>query len=77
VNPNGQWLIKLWMPSMGHGSSPVKISQALGTAGAPLDGVFNVTNVFFVMPGEWEIRVIVKDGNGNLLDQAALPYRFN
>lgn len=52
----GDLSVVLWMPSMGHGSSPVQIEKV-----AP--GIYHVTRVFFVMPGEWEIRVQLKNGN--------------
>lgn len=46
----------LWMPSMGHGSSPTTILR--------LDvGTYAASNVFFVMPGEWQIKFQLKDGN--------------
>lgn len=55
----------LWMPSMGHGSSPTTLTK--------LDiGTYRVTNVFFIMPGEWEMQFQVKDG-ANLLDEAIVP----
>ncbi|CAN5708433.1 hypothetical protein BH10BDE1_BH10BDE1_03020 [soil metagenome] len=41
--------IVLWMPSMGHGSSPVTIER-IST------GLYRATKVFFTMKGEWEIR---------------------
>lgn len=54
----------LWMPSMGHGSIPTTTSL--------LDiGTFRASNVFFIMPGEWEMRFQVKDGV-NLLDEAVV-----
>jgi hypothetical protein len=39
-----------WMPVMGHGSSVTP--QIIG-AGA---GVYTVTDVYFAMPGEWDLR---------------------
>lgn len=49
--------VVLWMPSMGHGSSPTEVHR--------LDvGTYRATNVFFIMPGEWEIRFRAKDGGG-------------
>lgn len=43
----------LWMPSMGHGSTPTTVTR--------LDvGTFRATNVFFIMPGEWQMRFQVK-----------------
>lgn len=41
--------IVLWMPSMGHGSSPVAVER-LST------GLYRAKNVFFTMKGDWEIR---------------------
>jgi len=64
VDPAGTVSIKLWMPSMGHGSSPVTTTRVT-------TGVFRATSVYFVMPGDWEIRVLVKNGT-TLVDQASL-----
>lgn len=57
----GTVAVQLWMPSMGHGSSPTKIEKL------PTD-IYRVYDVFFVMPGEWDIRIQLKDGK-NVLDQ--------
>lgn len=46
--------VVLWMPSMGHGSSPVKIQKTA-------DGIYLVSKVYFIMPGDWEIRLQIKD----------------
>jgi hypothetical protein len=42
--------VVLWMPSMGHGSSPVGVEKVD-------TGTFRASDVFFTMPGDWEIRV--------------------
>lgn len=42
--------LDLWMPGMGHGSSPVQLKQ-LGP------NLFQVTKAYFVMPGQWVIRM--------------------
>lgn len=54
----------LWMPSMSHGSSPVSISR---------EGVghFRAENVFFIMPGEWQIRFQIREGN-TVVDEAVV-----
>lgn len=54
----------LWMPSMGHGSTPARV-QRLDT------GTYRAANVHFVMPGDWEFRFQVKDGN-TLTDEAVV-----
>lgn len=60
--------VVLWMPSMGHGSSPVTVAKT-----AP--GQYSVSEVFFIMPGDWEIQIRLKDGN-TVLEQTALPYHY-
>lgn len=45
----------LWMPSMGHGSTPTAIQR--------LDvGTYRASDVFFIMPGEWDLRFQIKSG---------------
>ena len=46
----------LWMPSMGHGSIPTIVEQ-IDT------GTYRAKNVFFIMPGDWELRFQIKDGS--------------
>ncbi len=67
--------VKLWMPDMGHGSSPVKVVRPLNASGTPETGLYRAEEVHFVMPGAWEIRVIFKDESGAPVDQAVLPYQ--
>jgi hypothetical protein len=47
--------IILWMPSMGHGSSPVKVERLA-------KGLYRANRVFFNMKGDWEIRFEVANG---------------
>lgn len=53
----------LWMPSMGHGSSPTEVFKLPGM------GFFAVSKVHFIMGGEWEIRFELKNGS-EVLDEA-------
>ncbi|WP_413557373.1 FixH family protein [Bdellovibrio sp. HCB209] len=55
LDPSSTLSVILWMPSMGHGSSPVTIEKIQ-------DGVYRVRRVFFIMPGDWEVRVFLKNG---------------
>nr|WP_295906238.1 FixH family protein [uncultured Bdellovibrio sp.] len=57
--------IILWMPSMGHGSAPVKVEKISATQ-------YRVTNVYFIMPGDWEVRLTLKK-SGQVLDQLFIP----
>ena len=67
--------VKLWMPDMGHGSSPVKVVRPLNASGLPEAGLYRAEEVHFVMAGAWEIRVVFKDESGAPFDQAVLLYR--
>ncbi|WP_374073462.1 serine protease spb1 [Bdellovibrio bacteriovorus] len=57
--------IILWMPSMGHGSAPVKIEKLSATQ-------YRITNVYFIMPGDWDVRMSLKK-SGQTLDQLFIP----
>jgi hypothetical protein len=48
--------VKLWMPEHNHGSSAVQI-------GPVSEGCRLVTRVNFTMPGLWEVRVELSDGD--------------
>lgn len=60
--------VLLWMPGMGHGSSPVTVEH-LGV------GTYRASKVFFSMRGDWDIRIQLKDG-ATVLDEAILPFVF-
>jgi YtkA-like protein len=68
IDLHGTLDVVLWMPSMGHGSSPVTVEKL-----AP--GQYRVSKVYFIMPGDWEIQFKLKNGD-TVLEQAALPYRY-
>jgi hypothetical protein len=55
--------VVLWMPSMGHGSSPVTVEKLV-------DGTYHASKVFFIMHGGWEIRFQEEN------DEAILPFTF-
>jgi hypothetical protein len=47
--------VQLWMPSMGHGSSPVRVTRTeLGS--------YSAAGIYFIMPGQWEVRIQLKTG---------------
>lgn len=58
----------LWMPSMGHGSVPTQVTQ-IDT------GTYRVTQVFFTMPGDWEIRFHVTQDQ-EIIDHATISINF-
>jgi hypothetical protein len=58
----------LWMPSMGHGSSPTKVNR--------VDvGTYRASNVFFIMPGEWELKFQIKIGT-EITDEVKVNITF-
>ncbi|MEO5971119.1 MAG: hypothetical protein ABIQ95_14415, partial [Bdellovibrionia bacterium] len=61
--------VRLWMPSMGHGSSPVSLSPSLDSNGVIIPGVYEVTQVYFVMRGKWEIQVQLQN-KSQVVEQA-------
>jgi hypothetical protein len=71
VTPAGKVAVKLWMPTMGHGSTPVKVAPKLDAQGAAVPGVYSATEVGFVMGGKWEVWLQLKDG-AQVTDQAKI-----
>ncbi|MGZ3653457.1 MAG: FixH family protein [Bdellovibrionota bacterium] len=68
VDPDSPPSVLLWMPSMGHGSSPVTVDRlALGE--------YRATKVFFAMKGPWEIRFQLA-GAAGVKDETILPFTF-
>jgi hypothetical protein len=62
IDPEGSPSVVLWMPSMGHGSSPVTVTR--------LDiGTYLANEVFFIMPGEWQIKFQLKRAD-EVIDEA-------
>lgn len=56
IDLNYNVAIVLWMPSMGHGSRPVVVEKQSSSK-------YNATKIFFIMPGDWEIRFQLKSNN--------------
>lgn len=64
IDPVQSLQVVLWMPSMGHGSSPVAIARVS-------QGTYRVSNVFFSMPGTWQIKFQFKQGTQLVEEQIA------
>jgi hypothetical protein len=56
--------VVLWMPAMGHGSAPTQVERVVDAQGNIVPGTFNVRNVYFIMAGDWEVRVTLTDAKG-------------
>lgn len=68
VDLEGTVSAMLWMPSMNHGSSPIRVEK--------LDiGTYRASRVFFTMRGEWTLHIQQKN-SGTLTDEAVLPLTF-
>lgn len=57
VEAPGNFTVTLWMPAMGHGSAPTTIQPILDSQGQVVTGAYQVTNVQFIMNGDWQIQV--------------------
>jgi hypothetical protein len=64
--PDMTWRISIFMPDMGHGSSPVRLEQISS-------GHYQVSKLYFFMPGRWEIRFQLENRSSQVIDQFALP----
>ena len=64
VGSDSEVAVALWMPAMGHGSSPVTVGPQGG-------GVYSVSKAYFIMPGTWDVRVQIKK-NHQLFEQAVV-----
>lgn len=61
---SGTAALVLWMPSMGHGSSPTTVTRtAVGT--------YRATRVYFVMPGAWDLHFQNKSTD-KVIDEAVI-----
>jgi hypothetical protein len=68
MDPPGSLNVVLWTPSTERESSPVTIEKL-----AP--GQYRVSKVFFIMHGDWEIQLKLRNGS-NILDQTVQLIHF-
>lgn len=58
--------IYLWMPSMGHGSSPITIKEkSVGT--------YELSDIYFIMSGDWQLRFDLPIGS-NQIENRSLEF---
>ena len=62
TSPKAKFNLKLWMPNMGHGSFPTTVHEA-GI------GVFEISEIFFTMPGRWDIHFQLMDLNEKVKEE--------
>lgn len=65
TEPPGAFAVSLWMPDMGHGSAPTQIQRVLDAQGQPLTGVYQISNIYFVMGGDWDVNVTLNYQDGS------------
>lgn len=65
TEPPGDFKVVLWMPGMGHGSSPTHIQQSMDSSGQPLVGAYEVTSLNFIMGGKWDVNITLKFADGS------------
>ena len=53
----GNFTVVPWMSTMGHGAPPVKIQPVRNGGGQPIVGSYEVSEIYLVMAGDWDIRV--------------------
>ena len=64
IEAPGSFKVELFMPGMGHGSSPTQVSRELDEQGQPLLGQYRVSSLYFTMPGLWEVRFTPRTPDG-------------
>lgn len=52
------------MPSMAHGSAPTIVNPTVDANGKTVKGVYTVSNLYFIMDGEWRIAITLTDEQG-------------
>ncbi len=72
IEPGQSFSVSLWMPGKdngyglvhpGHGSAPTQIKRVLNERGQVILGTYLVTNMYFIMTGQWQINVTLKYSN--------------
>ena len=62
--------VRLWMPSMGHGSRPTRVREVSSEGGCLK---FHVSQLYFSMPGDWEIQAEIQKDQ-KVFDHARCAY---
>lgn len=65
VEAPGAFKVALFMPSMGHGSSPTRLERLFDDKGNPMLGGYRASRIYFTMGGKWEVRITVKYPDGH------------
>lgn len=60
---------ELWMPDMGHGSAPTAFSSGDGR-------LWEIRDIYFIMPGSWEISIQGRVRDSHETFSLTLPIRL-
>jgi hypothetical protein len=64
AEPPGTFAVDLFMPGMGHGSSPTQVQHVLDKDGSTVVGAYEISNMYFVMAGKWQVNVTLNSTDG-------------
>jgi hypothetical protein len=65
TEPQLPFSVQIFMPGMNHGSAPTQIQRVLDNKGHVITGTYNILNIYFMMSGDWELRLSLKYPNGS------------
>lgn len=66
LSPKEKIKLELWMPDHGHGSFPIRLEEVS-------KGIYKASDIFFTMPGLWDLRFQLLDDNENILEEVIWP----
>ena len=70
MEPGLAFRVDLFMPDMGHGSAPTQIAPWTDENGQAALGAYQISNMYFMMAGSWEVRVTLTYADGSTETQA-------
>lgn len=73
VEPPADFAAELFMPSMNHGSAPTNVQKMRDASGVATTGTYLVTDMYFIMDGDWEVRVSLLKPDGSAIETQAWP----
>ncbi len=63
VEIDSNFSVELFMPQMGHGSGPTALERVLDSHDDIIPGLYRVKNMWFIMNGMWEVRMMMGEGS--------------
>jgi hypothetical protein len=63
VEIDSEFSVELFMPQMGHGSGPTALERVLDIHDDVIPGLYRVKNMWFIMNGVWEVRMMMGSGS--------------